>query len=181
MLPDGDILIADIKNCRVLLITPGVAAPARIYGHTTQSCLHAPPGRFGSPNGAFPMADGHYLVTEINGAWVDELSLTGTVLWSTHPPGVAYPSDSNEISPDRYLTVDYRPRRPPAMNALQSHRAHTVVERPTSGIRLTETWWAVKADERCRCVRSIRWRTSAPVIFATMVTPPHVVSRSAFL
>jgi len=29
------------------------------------------------------------------------------VLWSTHPPGVAYPSDTNEIGPNRYLTVDY--------------------------------------------------------------------------
>ena len=27
--------------------------------------------------------------------------------WSANPPGVAYPSDSNEIYPGRYLTVDY--------------------------------------------------------------------------
>ena len=123
MLPDGDILIADIKNCRVLLIAPGIAAPARIYGQTTRSCLHAPPGRFGSPNGAFPMADGHDLVTEINGAWVDELSLTGTVLWSAHPPGVGYPSDSNEISPDRYLTVDYAT---PGQVVVFDHAGHSL-------------------------------------------------------
>ena len=53
------------------------------------------------------MFNGDYLVTEINGDWVDEFRLDGTVVWSTHPPGVAYPSDTNEISPGRYLTVDY--------------------------------------------------------------------------
>ena len=53
------------------------------------------------------MHNGHWLVTEINGDWVDEIGLNGTVYWSTNPPGVQYPSDSNEIGPDRYLTVDY--------------------------------------------------------------------------
>ncbi len=53
------------------------------------------------------MRDGHYLVTEINGDWVDKIGLNGTVYWSMHPPGVSYPSDTNEISPGRYLTVDY--------------------------------------------------------------------------
>src|SRR5664280_1452587 len=53
------------------------------------------------------MRDGRYLVTEINGDWVDAMSLNGSVAWGTHPPGVAYPSDTNEISADRYLTVDY--------------------------------------------------------------------------
>jgi hypothetical protein len=32
------------------------------------------------------------------------------VSWSASPPGVAYPSDSNEIYPGRYLTVDYSSR-----------------------------------------------------------------------
>jgi hypothetical protein len=106
MLPDGYLITADIKNCRLLLIPPGGHAPARVFG-TTGSCVHQPPRHFGSPNGAFPMRDGDYLVTEINGDWVDELTLHGRVRWSVHPPGVAYPSDSNEIAPDRYLTVDY--------------------------------------------------------------------------
>jgi hypothetical protein len=35
------------------------------------------------------------------------MSLTGSVAWSTHPPGVSYPSDTNEISADWYLTVNY--------------------------------------------------------------------------
>jgi hypothetical protein len=47
------------------------------------------------------------MITEINGDWTDEMSLTGHVTWSAHPPGVAYPSDTNEVYPGRYLTVDY--------------------------------------------------------------------------
>ncbi|HZT65083.1 MAG TPA: PQQ-binding-like beta-propeller repeat protein [Acidimicrobiales bacterium] len=107
VLPDGYVLTADIKNCRLLLIAPRSHVPSRIYGTTTSACRHDPPARFGSPNGAFPMGNGHYLVTEINGDWVDEMDLAGRIYGSWHPPGVAYPSDSNEVSPGVYLTVDY--------------------------------------------------------------------------
>lgn len=106
MLPDGQLLIADIKNCRVLLVARGAHTAERSYG-LPGSCRHAPPTRYSSPNGAFPMANGHYLVTEIGGAYVSELGLDGTSPWSVHVPDVAYPSDTNEISPGRYLTVDY--------------------------------------------------------------------------
>ena len=106
-LPDGSILSADIKNCRLIVIAPGASSPERVFGTAGRPCVHQPPSRWGSPNGAFPMSDGHYLVTEINGDWVDELSLDGGVLHSFHPPGVAYPSDSNEIAPGVYLTADY--------------------------------------------------------------------------
>ena len=58
-------------------------------------------------NVVFPLPDGHFLVTEINGDWVDEIDTAGHVYWAAHPPGVGYPSDSNQIEPDRYLTVDY--------------------------------------------------------------------------
>jgi outer membrane protein assembly factor BamB len=46
-------------------------------------------------------------VTEINGSWVDALSASGRLLWSTHPPGVSYPSDSNEVRPGLYVTVGW--------------------------------------------------------------------------
>ncbi len=107
LLPTGQILTADIMNCRLLLITPPAHVPTRVFGTSTRRCQHDPPRRFGSPNGAFPLRDGHYLVTEINGDWVDEMGMDGTVYWSAHPPGIVYPSDTNEISPGRYLTVDF--------------------------------------------------------------------------
>lgn len=105
--PAGVIVSADIKNCRLVLITPPAHTVTRAIGRTTNECEHDPPWRFGSPNGAFPMTDGHYLITEINGDWTDEMSLSGRVWWSASPRGVLYPSDSNEIYPGRYLTVDY--------------------------------------------------------------------------
>jgi N-acetylneuraminic acid mutarotase len=105
--PTGIIVSADIKNCRVVMITPPAHVLTRVIGQTTNSCLHDPPRRFGSPNGAFPMTDGNYLITEINGDWADEMSLSGAVSWAANPPGVLYPSDTNEVYPGRYLTADY--------------------------------------------------------------------------
>lgn len=106
LLSNGDLLLADIVNCRILALAPGPWQVVRQFG-TTSSCYHNPPAAFGSPNGVFPMTDGNFLVTEINGDWVDEMSLQGHVSWSAHPPGVAYPSDANEISSNRYLVSDY--------------------------------------------------------------------------
>jgi N-acetylneuraminic acid mutarotase len=105
--PTGAIVSADIKNCRLVIITPPAHTLTRAIGQTTNACMHDPPHRFGSPNGAFPMTDGNYLVTEINGDWADEMSLGGAVSWTANPPGVYYPSDTNEVYPGRYLTVDY--------------------------------------------------------------------------
>ena len=107
LLPGGWIIVADIKNCRLLLIRVGAHRPSRIFGTTTQACYHAPPAHWGSPNGAFPLRNGHFLVTEINGDWVDELTLAGSVVRSWHPPGFTYPSDANEVRPGLYLSVDY--------------------------------------------------------------------------
>jgi DNA-binding beta-propeller fold protein YncE len=105
--PAGIIVSADIKNCRLVIITPPAHTLTRVIGRTTNACQHDPPRRFGSPNGAFPMTNGDYLVTEINGDWADEMSLGGRVAWSANPARVLYPSDSNEVYPGRYLTADY--------------------------------------------------------------------------
>jgi hypothetical protein len=106
LLPNGDLLLADIINCRILILAPGRWHVLRQFG-TTSASGHNPPAYFGSPNGAFPMADGHALITEINGDWVDEMNLSGHVYWSAQPSGVAYPSDANEISPGKYVVTDY--------------------------------------------------------------------------
>jgi outer membrane protein assembly factor BamB len=111
VLPDGHVLVADIKNCRLVLIGRGAHEPERVYGarrRLRRGCRHAPPRMWGSPNGAFPMRNGHYLVTEIKGAWINELDLrTGRVLKSFRAPGVRYPSDTNEAAPGRFITADY--------------------------------------------------------------------------
>jgi hypothetical protein len=105
LLPGGEVLVADILNCRILLLS--ARGIARQLGNTSSACAHEPPRQFAQPNGAFPLTDGHYLITEILGDWVDEMNLDGHVYWSAHPPGVRYPSDANEVSPGRYIVADY--------------------------------------------------------------------------
>ena len=104
LLPGGEILAADILNCRIVLLSS--RRITRQFG-STSACGHEPPRQFAQPNGAFPLKDGHFLITEILGDWVDEMSLDGHVYWSAHPPGVSYPSDANEVSPGRYIVADY--------------------------------------------------------------------------
>lgn len=107
ILPNGNVVSADIKNCRLLYLSPSSSSPVHIYGETTQYCYHQPPARFGSPNGMFPMTNGNWLITEINGDWVDEMTPTGQIKFSIHPPGITYPSDTTEVSPGLYLTAAY--------------------------------------------------------------------------
>lgn len=107
VLPNGNVLAADIKNCRLLYLSKASVTPLHIYGETTPYCYHQPPARFGSPNGMFPMTNGNWLVTEINGDWVDEMTPSGKILWSVNPPGITYPSDTNEVRPGVFLTASY--------------------------------------------------------------------------
>lgn len=106
LLPGGDLLVSDIINCRILVLAPGRWNVVRQFG-TTSVCGHDPPKLFGDPNGAFPLSGGHFIVTEIDGDWVDDIDLHGHLYWSAHPPGVAYPSDANQDGPGRYIVTDY--------------------------------------------------------------------------
>ncbi len=106
MLPDGTLVTADIKNQRILTVRHGTHRPARSWGDINHG-YHDPPSHYGAPNGVLPTGHGRFLVTEIRGDWVDSIDLHGHVFWSTHVPGVTYPSDSNRVGPNRYLTVDY--------------------------------------------------------------------------
>ena len=105
--PAGHIVAADIKNCRLIVVAPPAHRPMKVIGMTTNVCWHDPPYRFGSPNGAFPLSTGGYVVTEINGDWADGLTKSGRIAWAVNPPGVLYPSDTNEVYPGRLLTADY--------------------------------------------------------------------------
>ncbi len=91
---------------RELLIAPGAHTVLHQWGTPGQG-YHQPPTNYGAPNGVFPTPDGHFLVTEIRGDWVDSIDLHGHVYFTAHPAGIAYPSDSNQIGPDKYVTVDY--------------------------------------------------------------------------
>jgi hypothetical protein len=104
--PSGEIVAADIKNCRVIVLRPPAHGVARQLG-TTGSCAHELGSSYGSPNGAFPLSDGGLAITEINGDWLDLLNGKGQAWRAIHPPGFSYPSDTNQVRPGLFLSVDY--------------------------------------------------------------------------
>jgi hypothetical protein len=97
---------------------------------TTGSCGHQPPTLFGSPNGAFPLHGGGNVVTEINGDWIDVFNRKGRLVRAAHPPGFTYPSDTNEVRPGVYLTVDWT--NPGAIMKLTGH-GHVLWEYKPTG------------------------------------------------
>jgi DNA-binding beta-propeller fold protein YncE len=104
--PGGAILAADIKNCRLIVIRPPAHHLTGQLGEMG-NCTHELGVSYGSPNGAFPMGNGDTVVTEINGDWIDVLGREGRPVTDTHPPGFSYPSDTNEVRPGVFLSVDY--------------------------------------------------------------------------
>ncbi|MDQ1511771.1 MAG: hypothetical protein QOG50_3615 [Actinomycetota bacterium] len=104
LLRDGRITVADAKNCRILFISPD-GRPLSQIG-TTGNCTHNPPTGVGYPNGDTPLANGDFLVSEINGSWVSEFTAAGQLVWTVHLP-IAYPSDPQQLGPDLYLLADY--------------------------------------------------------------------------
>jgi len=107
LISHSKILVSDIKNCRILLLNMRSVKPIEMQYGRTKVCLHKPPYLFGSPNSAFPERTGRFIVTEINGSWVTEMDLSGHVYWSIHPPGIAYPSDTNQAGLNELITTDY--------------------------------------------------------------------------
>ena len=105
-LPDGRIVVADIKNCRILLFDPPPAHHIQRQFGVPGDC-RAAPGRFLYPNGDTPLPNGHILLTEIGTRSASELDLaTGRILYRVPLP-VAYPSDTQPTRAGHYLVVDY--------------------------------------------------------------------------
>jgi outer membrane protein assembly factor BamB len=105
VLKNGNITVADPMNCRVLEINPATKAVVHQIG-TPSDCTHNPPSGLGSPNGDTPLLDGNLLVSEIAGSWVDEYTEAGRLVWAARLP-IGYPSDPQQLGPDRYLIADY--------------------------------------------------------------------------
>jgi hypothetical protein len=104
LLKDGQITVADAQNCRVLVINANRTVAHQIG--TDGVCMHHPPASMGSPNGDTPLADGNLLVSEINGSWVSEYTPAGKLVWTVQLP-ISYPSDPQQLGPDKYLIADY--------------------------------------------------------------------------
>jgi outer membrane protein assembly factor BamB len=104
LLKNGQVTVADAQNCRVLVINANRTIAHQIG--TNGVCVHRPPASMGSPNGDTPLADGNLLVSEINGSWVSEYTPSGKLAWTVQLP-ISYPSDPQQLGPDRYLIADY--------------------------------------------------------------------------
>ena len=101
---DGTVSVADAQNCRVLLISHAKKV-LREFG-SPSACAHEPPKLLGSPNGDTPLPDGNLLVSEVNGSYIDEITRGAKLVWSVQLP-IEYPSDPQQLGPDRYLVADY--------------------------------------------------------------------------
>src|SRR5215471_13941933 len=88
LLPNGLRSVADAYNCRVLLISRS-GKVVHQFGRTG-GCVHDPPRSFGAVNGATPLPGGGFLVSEIQGSWIDRISPAGRLLWAFRAP-VSYP------------------------------------------------------------------------------------------
>ena len=156
-LANGDILVADIRNCRILEIAPS----KRIVRHWGRAglCTNHPPASFANPNGDTPLPDGGLLVTEINGSRVVRLRRDGHVVFDIHVP-VTYPSDAQpgphgsivvagyeapgtiyELSPSGRVLWRYAVRSGP--NAL---------DHPSLALPLADGTIVVNDDQRARVV-----------------------------
>ena len=104
LLKNGTVTVADAQNCRV----PFISHKGTVVGQigTTGTCVHNPPTSMGSPNGDTPLADGNFLISEINGSWISEYTGLRQLVWTAHAP-VGYPSDPQQLGPDLYLVADY--------------------------------------------------------------------------
>jgi outer membrane protein assembly factor BamB len=100
----GQIVIADLGNCRILFVRKPSHIPASHLG--TGSCVHAPPTTFAEPDAAVPTSDGGLVVTERNPGWIDVLSKTGTLVSQTRLANFSQPYDANEFAPGKLIVTD---------------------------------------------------------------------------
>lgn len=112
LLKNGDVVVSDDVNCRILFISPNKNVVGQIG--KTGVCGHNPGVSLGAPNGDTPLLNGDILVSEIWGSWVSEYTKAGKVVWSVQLP-ISYPSDPQQITvghpansnPNDYMVMDY--------------------------------------------------------------------------
>lgn len=102
-LPNGDIIVADIKNCRVIQITPDKQI-AHQFGKTKECSNKS--GFLNKPNGDTPLPNGHILISNIVGKNLIELDSNWQQVF-TMPLPVKYPSDPQLTKAGNILISDY--------------------------------------------------------------------------
>ena len=124
LLPDGRLMVADIRNCRLLFIDPKTRKMLTQWGKPGV-CKHAPPATFAYPNDINYFDNGDFLVTEIPDAWISRLGPDGHVVWSIRGPHLHYPSDARAAADGNIIVADFvkaTPRNCRFMKALGKSR-----------------------------------------------------------
>ena len=103
-LANGNIVVADIENCRVIEISRAKKIVQQ-WGRTG-ACTAAAPTTYARPNGDTPLPDGGILITEIGGSRVVRLDNAGNMVFDIHVP-VHYPSDAQLNSDGNIVVADY--------------------------------------------------------------------------
>ncbi len=102
-LPNGDITVADVKNCRVIEISPDKKI-VRQYGQPGK-CKNQD-GFLNKPNGDTPLPDSHTFISNIIGKSLVELDSNWKPIFTMHLP-VKYPSDPQLTKAGNILISDY--------------------------------------------------------------------------
>ena len=105
LLGNGQMTVADPGNCRVVIIDPRTKRVVHQIG-TPGRCLHDPPPRSDRRTATRLSRTATCSISEINGSWIDELTPSGRRVWAVHLD-IGYPSDAQQLGPDRYLVADY--------------------------------------------------------------------------
>ena len=153
-LANGQTVVADIRNCRIVWIKHNHGI-ARVLGG---GCAHDPPHGFASPNGDTPLRDGGLLVTEIGG-WIDRLDRRGRLVWSMRSP-VPYPSDAQPLPNGRILLVSFTTpgkivvmdRRGRVHWAFGAAAGRNMLAKPSLAIRLPNGMIAANDDYNDRVI-----------------------------
>ena len=106
LMADGNVVVADIRNCRIQFIDPAASKVIDTWGKPGD-CRHDPPRAVAYPNGTTPLDNGDILVTEIPGSRITRMTREGKVVWSVQAPGVRYPSDAFPTRDGQVIVADY--------------------------------------------------------------------------
>ena len=109
-LADGNIIVADIRNCRELTISP-TAGIVQTLGRAQSGYCQTDPaaGLYGYPNGDTPQPDGDILMSFISGDRIALIAPDGTVLWNVAAPDLygGYVSDAQLLADGNVLVCGY--------------------------------------------------------------------------
>ncbi|HVB09883.1 MAG TPA: PQQ-binding-like beta-propeller repeat protein [Bacillota bacterium] len=110
VLPNGNTIAADIRNCREVTISPDAQMISSWGKPQTGYCQTDPSkGLFGYPNGDTPQSNGDILVSFISGDRIALLSPTGQVIWNVPAPDLygGYVSDAQLMPNGDVLVAGY--------------------------------------------------------------------------